>query len=300
MDFDARNNPGSAYNSRSQMESEKTLQQIRLEGEEEKQKILINNLNQYAALSKTLENQLKKLRLDDAQNLNYERERLERKYTDIQKKYNLSNYQTQLMLLRELKKKSGDYAIDNAKEELKAFSSNIRYMKKNQKAYMDERRKSIEDLRKVNDAQEKASQNKLSNLQARIDKSKSASYKKKLQKQLNAEKENLKKIQTQKAKLNEEDNKSFKDILKEQKEAKIQARKDIMESTLEKGGTKQDAYQARLEADPYDLEAQAMTKMNEALNSFVNGIKELLTSYIQDYSSYQGKVNARLQGSGSD
>ena len=300
MDFDARNNPGSAYNSRSQMESEKTLQQIRLEGEEEKQKILINNLNQYAALSKTLENQLKKLRLDDAQNLNYERERLERKYTDIQKKYNLSNYQTQLMLLRELKKKSGDYAIDNAKEELKAFSSNIRYMKKNQKAYMDERKKSIEDLRKVNDAQEKASQNKLSNLQARIDKSKSASYKKKLQKQLNAEKENLKKIQTQKAKLNEEDNKSFKDILKEQKEAKIQARKDIMESTLEKGGTKQDAYQARLEADPYDLEAQAMTKMNEALNSFVNGIKELLTSYIQDYSSYQGKVNARLQGSGSD
>lgn len=300
MEFDARNNPGSAYNSRSQMESEKTLQQIRLEGEEEKQKILINNLNQYAALSKTLENQLKKLRLDDAQNLNYERERLERKYTDIQKKYNLSNYQTQLMLLRELKKKSGDYAIDNAKEELKAFSSNIRYMKKNQKAYMDERRKSIEDLRKVNDAQEKASQNKLSNLQARIDKSKSASYKKKLQKQLNAEKENLKKIQTQKAKLNEEDNKSFKDILQEQKEAKIQARKDIMESTLEKGGTKQDAYQARLEADPYDLEAQAMTKMNEALNSFVNGIKELLTSYIQEYSSYQGKVNARLQGSGSD
>ena len=92
----------------------------------------------------------------------------------------------------------------------------------------------------------------------------------------------------------------YKKTLKKQKDADKTIKKTARDNIMKSAESKQEGYQARLEADPYDLEAQAMTKMNEALNSFVNGIKELLNSYIQEYSSYQGKVNARLQGSGND
>ena len=91
----------------------------------------------------------------------------------------------------------------------------------------------------------------------------------------------------------------YKKTLKEQKDEDKKLKKDARDNIMKSAESKQEGYQARLAADPYDLQAQAMTHMNEALNSFVNGIKELLSSYIQDYSSYQGKVNARLQGSGS-
>lgn len=90
----------------------------------------------------------------------------------------------------------------------------------------------------------------------------------------------------------------YKKTLKEQKDEDKKLKKDARDNIMKSAENKQEGYQARLAADPYDLQAQAMVHMNEALNSFVNGIKELLNSYIQDYSSYQGKVNARLQGSG--
>ena len=297
-EFDARNNPSNSFNSRAEMSSEDTLQDIRIKNENERQKILINNLNQWAALSQTLEKQIQKLRVEDAENLNWNRQQLEKKYADIQKKYNLSNYQTQSMLLKELKEKAKEYNVDNAKDELKSFSTNIRFMKKNQKSYMDERKRMLSDLSKVNQEQEKLSQNKISNLQDRIDKSKSASYKKKLQKRLDDEKNNLKKIQADKEKIDEENNKDFFEVLKEQREARKKAQQDIMTATLEGGGTKQDAYKARLEANPYDAVAQIMTHLNDELNNFVNGIKEQFQGIIDDYSSYQSKVNARLQGSG--
>lgn len=67
---------------------------------------------------------------------------------------------------------------------------------------------------------------------------------------------------------------------------------------MSKASTKQEGYRARLEANPYDVGAQMMTQLNENLNNFVNGIKEEFQGIIDDYSSYQAKVNARLQGSG--
>lgn len=63
--------------------------------------------------------------------------------------------------------------------------------------------------------------------------------------------------------------------------------------------TKQEGYKARLEANPYDVRASIMSNLNDQLNKFVDGIKQEFQGIIDDYSSYQGKVNARLQGSGS-
>lgn len=68
---------------------------------------------------------------------------------------------------------------------------------------------------------------------------------------------------------------------------------------MSQASTKQEGYKARLEANPYDAGAQIMTHLNDELNGFVNGIKQEFQGIIDDYSSYQGKVNARLQGSGS-
>lgn len=92
----------------------------------------------------------------------------------------------------------------------------------------------------------------------------------------------------------------YKETLKKQKDEDKKLKKDARENIMRSAENKQEGYQARLQANQYDLQAQVMTKMNENLNDFVKGIKTLLNSYIQDYSSYQGKVNARLQGSGSD
>ena len=112
-------------------------------------------------------------------------------------------------------------------------------------------------------------------------------------------KELTKKLKEQQSQEKKAHKQIFKDQLGLTKEAKKQ-QQEIMNEVEEAGGSKQEGYQARLEANPYDLQAQSMTNMNKELNSFINGIKELLTSYIQEYSSYQGKVNARLQGSGSN
>ena len=92
----------------------------------------------------------------------------------------------------------------------------------------------------------------------------------------------------------------YKETLKKQKDEDKKLKAQTRENIMRSSESKQEGYQARLDADRYDLQAQVMTKVNENLNNFVNDIKELLNSYIQNYSSYQGKVNARLQGSGSD
>lgn len=112
-------------------------------------------------------------------------------------------------------------------------------------------------------------------------------------------KDQLKKLKKDKSEEGKIVLEQYKDTIKKQKEEDKKLKKDTRKNIMDSAESKQEGYQARLEADPYDLQAQVMTKMNENLNNFVNGIKELLSSYIQEYSSYQGKVNARLQGSGS-
>lgn len=68
---------------------------------------------------------------------------------------------------------------------------------------------------------------------------------------------------------------------------------------MSEASTKQEGYKAILEANPYDVEAQVMTHLNDKLNNFVNGTKQEFQGIIDDYSSYQARVNARLQGSSS-
>lgn len=71
--------------------------------------------------------------------------------------------------------------------------------------------------------------------------------------------------------------------------------KDFLEGNLSKEALEE-------AADSGDAQAAAtlenIKRLQDNLNNLVNGIKELLNSYITEYSSYQAKVNARLQGSG--
>lgn len=264
-----------ALSGRSEMSAEQTLDQIRQENENARQRLIIDHLNKYGILSKQLEEELQKLRLDDANNLNWEKSRLEKDYAALVQKGLISNQQAQEKIAKHL-------AIEAKRLNLEALDEirqrNIKDTQQNLKNNIKSKKEELLQLKKDRQKIEKE-------ILTSTNKDEKKELTKKLKEQREKEKENRKQI--------------FKDQLGLTKEAKAQ-QQEIMNEVEEAGGSKQEGYQARLEADPYDLEAQAMTKMNEALNSFVNGIKELLSSYIQEYSSYQGKVNARLQGSGSD
>ena len=264
-----------ALSGRSEMSAEQTLDQIRQENENARQRLIIDHLNKYGVLSKQLEEELQKLRLDDANNLNWEKSRLEKDYVALVQKGLISNQQAQEKIAKQL-------AIEAKRLNLEALDEirqrNIKDAQQNLKNNIKSKKEELLQLKKDRQKTEKE-------ILTSTNKDEKKELTKKLKEQREKEKENRKKI--------------FKDQLGLTKEAKAQ-QQEIMNEVEEAGGSKQEGYQARLEANPYDLEAQAMTKMNEALNSFVNGIKELLNSYIQEYSSYQGKVNARLQGSGND
>lgn len=257
-EFDARQTTSEASNSRSQMSSEKTLQQIRIDGEIELSEIKLNKLNEYARKSQALEKELQKLSLQDARNLNWLKQDLEEKYADLARKNNLSNAQVQKRIAQELYLATRDYNLKAAKE---AVQDRLKFSK-------------LEYQQK--------------------EKERKANYKK----QKSDEKKNLKdRLKDWKANLKEEAKNTkeyFKDALGFSGEAKKQ-QADIMS----KASTKQEGYKARLEANPYDAGAQIMTHLNDELNKFVDGIKQEFQGIIDDYSSYQAKVNARLQGSGS-
>lgn len=56
--------------------------------------------------------------------------------------------------------------------------------------------------------------------------------------------------------------------------------------------------EAILEANPNDLKAQIEKNVYDKAEKFISGIEQVFQSYIDEYSSYQSSVNARLQGSG--
>lgn len=93
--------------------------------------------------------------------------------------------------------------------------------------------------------------------------------------------------------------KQYKQTLKAQKKADKELRNTVRDNIMKSAESKQEGYQARLEANPNDVEAQVMTYLNNKLDKFVNGTKQEFQGIIDDYSSYQSKVNARLQGSSS-
>ena len=104
-EFDARNTTGENLGtSRSQMSAEKTLQEIRDDGERKFNDLRKNNLDQYAIKSKALQKELNKMALDDAENLNYQKEKLEEKYTDMVRRGKLSLKQLELKIAKDLSK----------------------------------------------------------------------------------------------------------------------------------------------------------------------------------------------------
>ena len=255
--FDARNTTSEQLTSRSEMSSEKTLQQIRIDGEKELSTLKLNNFNDYARKSKAFEKELQDISLEDARNLNWLKQNLEQKYADLARKNNLSNAQVQKKITQELYLATREYNLKAAKEAVQDR------LKLNKFEYQQK-----EKERKANYKKQKKDDNK--NLKDRLKDWKS----------------NLKESAKNAASY-------YTDALGLSKEARDQ-QKEIMS----KASTKQEGYRARLEANPYDVGAQMMTQLNENLNNFVNGIKEEFQGIIEDYSSYQAKVNARLQGSG--
>ena len=113
---------------------------------------------------------------------------------------------------------------------------------------------------------------------------------KSLSKEIKAEKDKSRKEEL-KNQLKEEKTKQ-KELQKEQKKQIKEARKEIMANA----SSKQEGYQARLEANKYDAGAQVMTKLNENINNLVNNFKNMFQSTIEKYGEYQSKVNVRLQG----
>ena len=113
---------------------------------------------------------------------------------------------------------------------------------------------------------------------------------KSLSKEIKAEKDKSRKEEL-KNQLKEEKTKQ-KELQKEQKKQIKEARKEIMANA----SSKQEGYQARLEANKYDASAQVMTKLNENINNLVNNFKTMFQSTIEKYGEYQSKVNVRLQG----
>lgn len=113
---------------------------------------------------------------------------------------------------------------------------------------------------------------------------------KSLSKEIKAEKDKSRKEELKKQLKEEKTNQ--KELQKEQKKQIKEARKEIMANA----SSKQEGYQARLEANKYDAGAQVMTKLNENINNLVNNFKTMFQNTIEKYGEYQSKINVRLQG----
>lgn len=152
-EFDARQTTSEASNSRSQISSEKTLQQRRIDGENELNALKLNGLNEYARKSEALEKELQKISIQDAKNLNWLKQDLEEKYADLARKNNLSNAQVQKRLTQELYLATREYNLKAAKEAVqdRLKFSKLEYQQKekerkdNYKKQKSEEKKNLKD-----------------------------------------------------------------------------------------------------------------------------------------------------------
>lgn len=302
-EFDARNTTGENLGtSRSQMSAEKTLQEIRDDGERKFNDLRKNNLDQYAIKSKALQKELNKMALDDAENLNYQKEKLEEKYTDMVRRGKLSLKQLELKIAKDLSKIAykwnSERIVEERRQELELSRSKLAI-----------KRKEIEDIK----ALEKSSRQE--EYSARL---KQLDDLKKQRRKLVAEGKDTskidkkitsaeKKIETQKTKIENKNEPTARLGLKDElKDIGKQVKEGVVGSVTELGSflggeTSKESLKERAESG--DKQAEATLKnidiLENKMNNFVNGMKEQFQGIIDDYSSYQSKVNARLQGSGS-
>lgn len=133
--------PSVSDNGRS-MEDNKTLEQIRTEREKAINDIRVNNLQQYARLSKDLQKELSKIEREDAEELNAYKESLEKKYSDLLKKDGSNNFDVQKKIARRL----ADYNRQLNKE---AAQRNLKDRTKDYELIKKERKKLRSDLDKT-------------------------------------------------------------------------------------------------------------------------------------------------------
>ena len=275
---------------RNEISSETTLGALRHKHEQDLLREKISGLQEYSKKSKSLEEEIQKMRLEDAERLNYEKQRLEEKFMSMQKRYNLSNAQVQLKLTRAFYQESRRLNLEARKEEIKSFNESLTDMRKNKKKFMEDYYKAVRD-------EEDSLSKEINALENEQNKTRSKKKKKELADELKKKKDQLN--QLKKAELA-----NIKDIKKKEKEE----RKKAFAGLVGEAGSRTEAWRIRadLDEDGGDIGAQIMSRVSllwkdENKNTAAEvskAIKSVFQSYIEDYSQYQGKVNARLQGSG--
>lgn len=275
---------------RNEISSETTLGALRHKHEQDLLREKISGLQEYSKKSKSLEEEIQKMRLEDAERLNYEKQKLEEKFISMQKRYNLSNAQVQLKLTRAFYQESRRLNLEARKEEIKSFNESLTDMRKNKKKFMEDYYKAVRD-------EEDSLSKEINALEEEQNKTRSKNKKKELADEIKKKKDQLN--QLKKLELT-----NIKDVKKKEKEE----RKKAFAGLVDEAGSRTEAWRIRadLDEDGGDIGAQIMSKVSllwksESKNTAAEvskAIKSVLQSYIEDYSQYQGKVNARLQGSG--
>lgn len=100
----------------------------------------------------------------------------------------------------------------------------------------------------------------------------------------------------QQKKNGELDKKQYKEKIKEQNKELKQSKKQAVKDLKALGASTEEIFQAKIGDE---MTKNLKASLGTALNGFINGWKQKLQGTISDYTSYQRKVNVRLQGSSS-
>ena len=288
---------------RNKIANEKTAQEERIEREEKYYNTLKQLAEDYFKFDKNLQKKLQSLRLSDVAELNNRKSRIDDKYEDLVRRGILTKKQAEIKAYKEFDQTrrliDSRRRIDEKREELELSKSRLAIkrqeidaIKQLEKSSRQEeysaRIKDLEDLKKK----------RREILTAGGDTSKIDKKISKAEKSVEKQKDKIDKANPAAARLGVKG--ELKDIGKQLVGGITETAGEL--GSFLKGDVSKDALKERAESGDKVAEAtlKNIDELEEKMNSFVNGIKELLTSYIQEYSSYQGKVNARLQGSRSD
>ena len=292
---------------------EPTLQEDRIRSENDLFDLRHSLAEKFGKYAKGIEDKLQSLRMEDIFELNNEKTKIEKKYRDLVIRGILTQQQAEIKIYKEFdiqrriidaRRRSEEKRYESEKR-IELYKAEIEASKRRLSIYLNEQ----EQIKKID--KEKRIEDYSANLKV-LEK-----LNKKRREALAQGKDtklidNLISRYSGKAEENKENiseaNKpaSRLGIKGELKDIGKQLAGGITGTLGELGGflkgdVSKDALKERAESGDKIAEAtlKNIDELEEKMNSFVNGIKELLNSYIQEYSSYQGKVNARLQGSGS-
>lgn len=233
---------------------EKTLSELKTEHEKGLQKERSKGLENYFRMSRKFEEEFNQLSIRDAQDLNSERERLEKKIAELKLKNAKSNFQSELLLLNQLKVITRNYNIDNAKQELSLVNSSIRELKKHRSDYEEYIRKKHSATLNDISYREQESNKKIEALKTQLSNARGKKNRAEIKSNLDSELKNLKAIQQERqdaiADYQEKKSKGLKTELKEEQELRLKTAKDIYTKSRESGKSISESYKAVLDVDP--------------------------------------------------